>query len=296
MRRVSRLFVAVLIGVGLGMLIVTDNALHPARQLAPAPRAADYVARNTASSWEPGQVTTSDGVTLHAWYFAPLKPNGSVVIALHGVGDTRLGMLSHATFLLTDGFTVLLPDLRGHGESGGAIVTYGIKEAGDVRYWVDWLFQKRGTARLYGIGQSLGAAVLLQSLSTEKRFRAVVADSPFATFEEISYDRLGQISRIPPLTFWPLIRLGFIYAQLRYGLDLRQASPSVAIRATSVPVLLIHGARDTNIPLRHSEELHAANPNGTQLWVVSGAEHVASLATSPERYISNVIRWFNSHQ
>jgi dipeptidyl aminopeptidase/acylaminoacyl peptidase len=42
---------------------------------------------------------------------------------------------------------------------------------------------------------------------------------------------------------------------LRYGVDLRRASPVDAIRATKVPILLIHGALDTNVPLRHSQEL-----------------------------------------
>jgi hypothetical protein len=204
-------------------------------------------------------------------------------------------MLSHATFLLRNGFTVLLPDFRGHGESGGQIITYGVKEAGDLHGWADWLLQDHSLNRLYGLGQSMGAAILLESLPTEQRFRAVVADSAFDTFEEISYDRLGQILRMPRLVFWPMIHGGFIYARLRYGVDLSHASPDHAIRETHIPVLLIHGTRDTNIPPRHSQELHAANPAITQLWLVPGAEHVASFSVNPDVYLRTVTNWFMSH-
>jgi uncharacterized protein len=293
--RLIRLSVAVGIGLIAGVLVVADNALHVPHEIAPRESAADAIARNTGASWEKSEITSRDGILLDAWLFTPHHPNGSGVIALHGVADTRLGMLAHAAFLLRSGFTVLVPDVRGHGASGGSLITYGVKEAGDVRDWADWLFRNQKATRLYGIGQSMGAAILLQSVNTELRFRALVADSPFATFEEISYDRLHQISRLPKLLLRPVVPIGFAYTRLRYGVNLWQASPLEAIRATSVPILLIHGADDTNIPVRHSQELHRANPRATSLWVVPGADHVASLSADPEKYSHRVIEWFTSH-
>jgi fermentation-respiration switch protein FrsA (DUF1100 family) len=295
MQRALRIFAALLIGFALGTIVLTSNALHaPPRSLASS-TAADALARNTGSTWEDVRVITGDGVALDGWQFRPGQPNGSVVILLHGIADNRLGMLAHASFLLRNGFSVLVPDLRGHGASGGDLVTYGLKEVDDVRCWADLLLKKRGFDRLYGIGQSLGAAVLVQSLATEHRFHAIVADSSFATFEEIAYDRMHQIAGIPPPVLWPVIRLAFSYAYLRYDLDLERASPLAVIRQTSVPILLIHGAADTNVPVRHSLELHAASPGTSQLWIVQNAGHVASLSTASNDYIGKVLRWFQSH-
>ena len=135
----------------------------------------------------------------------------------------------------------------------------------------------------------------MESLKTEPRWRAIVADSPFATFEEISYERLQQVTGLPQWAFWPIVRLGFLYTRLAYGVDLQRASPAEAIRSTRVPVLLIHGAADTNIPWHHSQQLHALNPSATALWLVPGAEHVSSLATEPETYARTVVDWFNNH-
>jgi len=291
-----RLLRATVIGVALGVILSVGNALHITRRPQPLAEAAEAVSRETGSSWSDVHVSALDGARLSGWFFKPIKPNGSAVILLHGVGDTRLGTLAHAAFLLQEGFSILTPDLRGHGASGGELITYGLKEASDVHTWSNWLFQNQHAQRLYGLGESLGAAVLLQSIPKEPRFRAVVAECPFATFEEVASDRMHQFSRMPRPIFWPVVRFGFLYACMRYGLDFWQASPAAAIRSTAVPVLLIHGARDTNIPPYHSEELHALNPKATQLWEIPGAEHVAGLSQEPEAYPRKVIAWFTTHR
>jgi len=66
------------------------------------------------------------------------------------------------------------------------------------------------------------------------------------------------------------IQLGFLYARLRYGLNLHHASPWEALYNSRVPVLLIHGTADTNIPDPHSRALHTRNPASTELWEVEG--------------------------
>ncbi len=256
---------------------------------------ADGVASHANSRWETARVTAADGAVLDGWLFTPANPNGGGVIVLHGVADTRQGIMEHASFLLQAGYTVLTPDARGHGASGGDFITYGIREASDVRTWTDWLFAKRPVRRLYGLGESMGAAILLQSLPREPRFRAVVAECPFASFEEVAYDRLHQLSGLPHAAAWPIVKIGIFYTRLRRGVDLHQASPLAALTQASTPVLLIHGARDENIPIRHSRELHAASPRNTELWEVPGAEHVNSLSVAPEIYMRTVEDWFRSH-
>ena len=193
------------------------------------------------------------------------------------------------------GFTVLMPDSRGHGSSGGPIVTYGIRESDDVHRWADYLL-RRHPGRLYGLGQSMGAAILLQSLSHEPRFRAVVADCPFDSFEDIASYRLEHASNLGRWAAWPVVQMGFLYARLRYGADLWRASPAQAVRATRVPILLIHGTADDHIPPRESEALHALNPQSTTLWLVEGAGHVGSIGQQPREYAGRVTAWFTSHR
>ncbi len=273
-------------------VVVANGALHvpprtPDRSLADA-TAAD-------GRWEEAETRAADGVTLRGWLFTPAAPNGSAVILLHGVGDSRAGMLRHAGYLLRAGYTVLTPDSRGHGASGGAYISYGVREAGDVHAWGDWLLGSRPVRRFYGLGESMGAAILLQSLAVEPRLRAVVAECPYATFQEVAYDRLSTPAFPPHFSLWPVIQTGLLYARLRYGVDLRAASPISAVRDTHVPVLLIHGTRDTNIPPHNSEELHAINRVATTLWLVEGATHTAAIESDRELFVRRVTGWFHDH-
>jgi dipeptidyl aminopeptidase/acylaminoacyl peptidase len=92
------------------------------------------------------------------------------------------------------------------------------------------------------------------------------------------------------------VRFGFLYTRLVYGIDLRQASPAAAIRSAHIPILLIHGASDTNIPPSQSMALHALNPQWTELWLVPGAYHVSAVAAQPREYVRRVTAWFESHR
>lgn len=283
---------AVAVGVVAGSLYLAEGALHIYQRPVPDPASAQRLSADTHSDWSDVQIAAADGTVLRAWIFTPRSANGSAIVLLHGVGDTRAGMLGHAAYLLAAGYTVLTPDSRGHGVSGGSLVTYGVLEAGDVHAWSDWLFANRPVKRLYGMGESMGAAILLQSLATESRWRAVVAECPFATFEEIAYERLSSDSGAIRRVFWPVIQIAYCYARVRYHVDLHRAAPVEAVRVSRVPILLIHGTADGNIPYRNSEVLHAANPAATTLWLVPGAAHVRALEKDPELYVRRVTEWF----
>jgi len=298
-RKARRLLIAALIGVTIGSavtpILVSEAALHIGDRPRPESAHADAIARGNESVWEPANTTAVDGVMLDGWLFTPREPNGSGVILLHGVGDTRMGMASHAAYLLRAGFTVLVPDARGHGSSGGSVISYGIRESADVHTWADWFLHKRPIAHLYGFGESMGAAILLQSVPREPRFRAVVAECPFDSFEEVARYRLEHASGLGRWASWPVVQIGFLYARAVYGLNLWQASPADAVRSTTIPVLLIHGTADVNIPPSESEALHVLNPRSTTLWLVPGAVHVSALSTDPDVYVRRVTEWFLSH-
>src|SRR5215471_105478 len=131
MRRVLIYSAIAVIGLAAASSFLAENALHVWNHDPATAAAANAIARQGGSSWQPLQITTNDGARLDAWLFTPEHPNGAAVILMHGVADTRVGMSGHAPFLLRAGYTVLLPDSRAHGASGGTIVTYGVREAGD---------------------------------------------------------------------------------------------------------------------------------------------------------------------
>ena len=277
--------------------VAADGALHPGkRSLEPEDQAqaGGVSARNHAILTDV-EVRAGDGVTLRAWNFRPAVGNGDVVLLLHGQGDNRAGMLGNADFLLRHGYAVLLPDARAHGLSGGELATYGVKEAGDIQQWFNWLKRSQSPRCVDGLGDSMGAAELLQSLTVAPGFCAVVAESSFASFREASYERIGQYLGTGPwlgrTLLRPAVEVGLLYARLRYGVDLSQASPERAVAESRVPVLLIHGLADTNLPPRHSEEIRSLNP-AVELWEPPKTGHCGAAGTEPEEYERRVVGWF----
>jgi hypothetical protein len=220
-------------------------------------------------------------------------------MVLHGISDSRGGVMGLARLFVENHYAVLAADNRGHGESGG-MVTYGLRERDDVRRWMDWLEASEHPQNVYGMGESLGASVLLQSLVRETRFSAVVAECPFADFERVAVDRVAQ--RIPgPVAVTrtlavPMVWSAFLYARMRYGVDFRGASPENAVVGTRTPVLLIHGSADTNVYPAHAEALVKRNPGFITLWVVPGARHTAAFGTAPQEFRRRVLGWFAEHR
>jgi fermentation-respiration switch protein FrsA (DUF1100 family) len=72
-------------------------------------------------------------------------------------------------------------------------------------------------------------------------------------------------------------------------------SPKEAVRTTSVPVLLIHGTNDRNIPSYHSADIQLANPSHVVVWLVPGAAHCGAHQVSPEQFDRRILTWFGEH-
>jgi uncharacterized protein len=279
-------------------IYVAEGTMHPARR--PLTQEDESTMQNLAhnldSDLEDVTITTPDAVTLRAWTIHPHASNGNAAILLHGLADNRLGMSGYAQLLLAHGFTVLLPDARAHGQSGGQLATYGLLERNDIHQWFDFLAAQSHPTCIYGFGESMGAAELLQSLEVEPNFCAVVAESAFASFREIAYDRMGQPFHLGP---WfgrtlvrPVVEFAFLYVRVKYRQDMQQVSPEDSVAATKVPVLLIHGQIDSNIPLRHAQEIQARDPKAI-LWKVPNADHCGAISAAPEEFEQRLIEWFS---
>jgi uncharacterized protein len=274
---------------GIAGVELCESALHPPRRPVPSNPGARTV-----------ELRARDGIVLRGWLFESSQPKGNAVLILHGIADSRASQLGLARMFLAKGYTVLAPDSRAHGESGGDVATYGLLEADDVHRWVSWLIDDQHPLRVFGIGESLGGAVLIESLAVEPRFSAIVADSAFSSFERIARDRVAE--RLPfPLKIGRLLAVppvwaGFLYARLRYGLDFRAASPEAAIAGSATPVLLIHGLNDTQTPPEHSRILASKNTRNAVLWLVPGAGHTGAFGAAPREFQERVLGFFQAQQ
>ena len=266
------------------------NMLHlPRRAHEPLPEA------------RPAEIQTTDGARLEASWIGPdtMPPaSASCVLFLHGVGGARDRVDRFVPALRSAGYAILAPDSRAHGESGGDTITFGLLEKHDAVAWARWM-REHGCSRIFGLGESMGASVLIDAAAMEPLFTAIVADSAFADLLDEARHRAGRLFPFPQLVAGPLARLtvagGSLYTRLALDLDFSQASPIRSIARARTPVLLIHGSLDNRTPPSHSERLAAASPGTTELWLVPGAGHVRSFRAAPEEYNRRMLAWFAGH-
>ena len=265
MRRTSKLAltgILLLLGLAAGAgTVLGSGILHPIRKpLSPTNAAlADRAFAAISAHREDFSVRAPDGVLLRGWKVRPAQPNGDWVLLFHGVSDNRTGVIGHAEFLLRAGYGVMMMDARAHGASEGEQATYGWKERFDTKAMVDALESSERVGRLFALGESMGAALALQSAAVEPRIEAVVAESSFSNLKEVTYDYAGLHlgSWLGKTLFRPASIVAVHQAEKEGGFRFADVSPEAAVAARSFPVLLISGTRDATIPTRHSRRIFA---------------------------------------
>lgn len=286
---------------GAGVVLAEYSLRRSTRALLPElEQLAHQRAAAVPAKLENVSLETRDKVNLQGWLLTPERWNGDTVIALHGVTDNRLGIAGYAELFAKHGYQVLLTDARGHGASDGRLMTYGVLDAADVREWAEFVRARSKPGCVYGFGESMGAAIILQALREDPALCAVVAESPFSDFELAAFDRLESKFEMRPGTFrWvlvPVVKSALLYSEWQYELDLRKASPREAVRDSTVPVLLIHGVDDVNLRVENSRRIAAARSKDLQLWEVPGAKHCEVWKIEPEEFERRVLSWFKEHR
>jgi pimeloyl-ACP methyl ester carboxylesterase len=243
-------------------------------------------------------LTGADGAVLQAWYVRPPHPNGEAVVLLHGIAGNRIDPSGYGDIFLQRGYSILLPDSREHGRSGGPIATYGILERDDVRRWVQ-LVRQSAPGCTYLLGESMGAAIALQAAAITPQVCAVAVEDPYANFREISYERLANATGTAPF-LWrtlgaPAVEAAILYTWLRYRIYLPDAAPAEAVTETHVPTLLISGTEDHDIPMHHAQELEASCASHCALWIVSGADHGGAAVVAPVTFEYSLLDFFQKH-
>lgn len=293
----SGVVLLLLLAAGAGHLL-GSGALHPGRlKLTPVLIArADQAFERVGATREDFEVRAPDGALLRGWKVRPQAPNGDWVMLFHGVSDNRVGMLGHAEFLLRTGYNLLMMDARAHGASEGEMATYGWKEQYDTRAIVNALYASEKVRRLFALGESMGAAIALQSAPIEPRIAGVVAESPFSDLREVSYDYAGLhiCSWLGKTVFRPAAITGLRNLEKDGGFEAADVSAVKAAAARSFPILLICGTRDHTIPCRHSKRILKAAAGPKQLWVVPGAGHAAALGKAPAEFARRVLAFYGA--
>lgn len=208
----------------------------------------------------------NDGTRLHAWFLPANGAAKGTVLHLHGNAANVSNHLPLVAWLPARGYNVLMLDYRGFGRSEGSPTLDGIVE--DALAALKHLRSRPDVDRdrLVVFGQSIGGATALRMLARDAAgVRLAIIDSSFPSYRGIAREATAGSAMAP---------LASLAASALPGPD---KDPVTVLKSIGVPLIFVHGTRDSVIPHTNSDALHAAAP-GSTLWKVEGAEHIAALA------------------
>ncbi len=233
------------------------------------------------------QVETDDGYLLVAEEF-PVRESGKWVLLLHGYTGWKEEMYQFAFWYYSQGYSVLVPDLRCQGESEGDFIGMGWTDHYDCELWIDHILTQTPEAEIVLHGQSMGAAtalIMAGSPEASGHIRAVVSDSAYTEAYEMFGDKITEWFHLPAA---PFVDSACLMLRLRGGYNLRDASPLRAVAESKVPTLFIHGDEDRMIDVGMSYELFEAASCEKELFIVEGAGHAQAQDKDPDEYYGRI--------
>ncbi len=229
---------------------------------------------------------SSDGLKLKGWFLPGNKSNDTIIV-MHGYPTNKADVLPFSMFLLKK-FNVFLFDFRSFGESEGSYTTAGFKEVKDLDAAVEYLKNRKDVENIGALGFSLGGSVAIMSKNND--VKAIVADSAYSNLNNMIESMYRGFSFLK----YPFVQLTRIYGKIFFGVDPKDVSAETAIKNIDKPVLIIHGNKDSQIPVNEAIILHNANKK-TELWIVENADHGEIYALNKEEYEKRVFEFFEKN-
>ena len=285
--RVAWILIVILVCVAVGYLAITAytgfSVSTPDRNFAPDKASVFAVTPQDV------KIPTADGLEIAGW-FIPSTASDKALLLVHGHNSSR----SHefggefpelAAAMHRRGFSVLMIDLRGHGQSEAAYCTFGLSERQDVIGAVNWLKQQGFQPSKIGVlGVSLGAAAVIGAAADNPDIGVLVLDNSFAEIYPLIEERWRSASGLPNF-FLPTTLL---FNHWLTGYDQTSSRPFKELeRISSRPIFIIHSRLDPSTPVEHAYKLRATAPN-SEYWETATPKHSRNYNSDPQEYVDKV--------
>lgn len=197
------------------------------------PELSDYALSESAKQV---YIQSHDGLPLYSWYRKPSSPDKPLIIFFHGNAGHIGDRANRLRFFRDQGYGFLISSYRYNAGNDGQPSEENLLR--DAQMVINWA-RERGTPQeqiiLYG--ESLGSGVAV-SLAQNNISRAVILEGPYSSITDVAAEK-----------YWFLPVRQLIHDEFDSQSYIGNLLP---------PVLILHGAKDTTIPLKFAEKLFAA--------------------------------------
>src|SRR5699024_1498435 len=233
------------------------------------------------------EMTSYDDLDLVAQFINHESDNDKAVILAHGFRNTSDDMGKLAKMYYDEGFDILLPDARGHGESEGEYIGYGGHDRLDYVDWIDLIIEEYDAKEIILHGNSMGAATVLMTSGEDlpEEVKGIIADSGYSTVKD---ELAHQLKHLYGLPAFPLLDVTSVISKIRAGYMLGEASSIDQVEKNTLPLFIILGEDDDLVPTDMANEIYEAAGGEKELWLVPGAGHTKAFDNVTQEFQERV--------
>lgn len=243
------------------------------------------------------ELKADNGEIMRGRVLVPPISNGKLIIACHGARSSGVGEFCFMKdYFCRSGFTLVIPDHRGCGESDGKYLGYGTHESKDTVNWLQYAKKRFPELDIFLLGVSMGAATVLMMSNrvSADDVKGIISDCAYTSVkDEFSY-QVKTSFHFPPR---PLLDICNLYCRAFCKYGFKDAAPIENVKNANVPILFIHGKADDFVPFYMEKQLYDACTSEKEMIEVEGAVHARSYYTNPglyEKAMNNFIKKYSS--
>lgn len=220
--------------------------------------------------WLPVKTDSGKVEHIHGWWIPASQPNAKVLLYLHGNGINIGANIAHGYRFHQMGFSVLLPDYRGYGQSEGSATEANVYQ--DAATAWNYLVQERQIQpqQIFIYGHSIGGAIAIDLAVQQPDAAGLIVESSFTSIRDI----------VDTQSIYKLFPVNLI---LHQRFDSREK-----VRSLQIPVLFIHGTADRQVPDSMSQQLYQLAPEPKQLVLIPDAGHNNTAEVAGAKYFEVV--------
>ena len=246
--------------------------------------------KNTTSSAE---IKSNDGLKLKAKYKIQKKQTNKWVVLIHGYKSNNDNMMSYAEKYYKEGYNVLLPNNRAHGNSEGEYIGMGWLDKEDISCWIDWIVKNDPKSKIILHGVSMGGATtMMTSGDNLDNVVGYIEDCGYTSVWDIFESELDKRFSLPAV---PILNISSTVANLKAGYDFTEASSLEQVKKCKKPMLFIHGGKDDFVPTDMVYEVYNVANCKKDLYIVEQAGHAEAKDYDPDAYWDKVFNFINEN-
>ncbi|MBC1935860.1 alpha/beta hydrolase [Listeria grandensis] len=234
--------------------------------------------------------------TLKGYYLKNPASDGRTAIIAHGYRGNALDMGTWAKMYYDLGYNVLTPDARSHGMNARGFASFGWQDKKDYVQWINKMNELNGDTKPIVLqGVSMGAATVMMAAGEELpgNVKAVIEDCGYTVLSD-------QVKHLLPLFIGeedPVATYNGVNDKLQteQGHKMEDVSSMDQLTKSELPVLFIHGEKDTFVPTDMVYPLYNNYQGEKELYTIPDAGHGMSLAYDLPNYQEKVKSFLGKH-